>query len=205
MKTKKFTYRQLDEIAELLKKGQIIAFPTETVYGLGVVYDNEEAFNTLTSVKKRPPDKPFTLMCNSISDIVDYAEIDQRTEIIIDEYMPGPLTIIVPAKQSVPKWVHLNTGKIGIRVSSAQFLQELIMKVGKPLLVPSANVADYPPAKSGEEAFEIFNGLIAGVLLGTSGKGVPSTVIEISDKIKLIRQGAIAFEDILKVVEEEKI
>jgi L-threonylcarbamoyladenylate synthase len=205
MKTKKFTYRQLDEIAELLKKGQIIAFPTETVYGLGVVYDNEEAFNTLTSVKKRPPDKPFTLMCNSISDIVNYAEIDQRTEIIIDEYMPGPLTIIVPAKQSVPKWVHLNTGKIGIRVSSAQFLQELIMKVGKPLLVPSANVADYPPAKSGEEAFEIFNGLIAGVLLGTSGKGVPSTVIEISDKIKLIRQGAIAFEDILKVVEEEKI
>jgi L-threonylcarbamoyladenylate synthase len=205
MKTKKFTYRQLDEIAELLKKGQIIAFPTETVYGLGVVYDNEEAFNTLTSVKKRPPDKPFTLMCNSISDIVDYAEIDQRTEIIIDEYMPGPLTIIVPAKQSVPKWVHLNTGKIGIRVSSAQFLQELIMKVGKPLLVPSANVADYPPAKSGEEAFEIFNGLIAGVLLGTSGKGVPSTVIEISDKIKLIRQGAIAFEDILKVVEEVKI
>jgi L-threonylcarbamoyladenylate synthase len=205
MKTKKFTYRQLDEIAELLKKGQIIAFPTETVYGLGVVYDNEEAFNTLTSVKKRPPDKPFTLMCNSISDIVNYAEIDQRTEIIIDEYMPGPLTIIVPAKQSVPKWVHLNTGKIGIRVSSAQFLQELIMKVGKPLLVPSANVADYPPAKSGEEAFEIFNGLIAGVLLGTSGKGVPSTVIEISDKIKLIRQGAIAFEDILKVVEEVKI
>jgi len=201
METAKLTFKEIDKIAELLRSGQVVAFPTETVYGLGVVYDNEEAFRRLVDAKHRPADKPFTLMCASVDEIEKVAVTDRRIQNIVAKLMPGPITIIVKAKSNLPVWVSLHTGKVGLRVSELPFVREMISKVGKPLLVPSANKSSEPPALSGEEAFNIFNGEISAVVYGPLTGQTPSTIVEISDTITLIRKGPISLEQILSAAE----
>lgn len=198
MKTQKLTYKDIDEAVKILKNGGLVAFPTETVYGLAIPYDDEASFGRLVSVKNRRPDKPFTLMCGTVSDIDDYAIVSEVTSHIIEAFLPGPLTIVLPTRPHLPQWVDLGTGKIGIRVSSLQTIQELIIKVGKPLLVPSANRADEAPALTGEEALAIFDGEIDAVIMGHVNGGIPSTVIEIDqdDQIKLLRSGELTLEQI---------
>ena len=90
---------------ELLKKAldndEVIAFPTETVFGLGARSSSEKAFENLVKVKNRRPDKPFTLMCGSISQIVDYIEINENTEKLIKKFMPGSITLLVKPKENI--------------------------------------------------------------------------------------------------------
>ncbi len=206
MKTRSLTYINLDQAAEILRQGGLVAFPTETVFGLGVVYDDEQAFNRLVSVKNRRPDKPFTLMCAAVDDIEHFAYVSDVTRAILDTFLPGPLTIILPVVKKMPVWVHLNTGKVGIRVSNLQTIQSLIMKVGKPLLVPSANKAEQPPALTPDEVLAVFDGEIDALVFGNVTSGTPSTVIEIDqdDNIKLIRQGMITLEQI-KLIKKEHV
>jgi L-threonylcarbamoyladenylate synthase len=204
MKTEQFTYQNLEGLATLLRSGEVVAFPTETVYGLGVIYDSKSAYDKLMVVKQRPENKPFTLMCVSVEEIKTFAKVSKVTSLVISEYMPGPLTLVLPSKPGIPEWVDLNTGKVGVRISNLQFLQELIIKVGKPLLVPSANITGETPALTGEEVLRVFDGLIAGVLMGNTSKGQPSTVIEMGPPIKLIRQGPISLDDILRTAKEKE-
>jgi L-threonylcarbamoyladenylate synthase len=204
MKTQRFTYNDLNKAAAMLVSGGIVAFPTETVYGLGVIYDSKAAFDKLVAIKHRRPDKPFTLMCGSSEDIPSFAIISETVRKIINTFLPGPLTIVVPIAKGVPDWVDLGTGKIGIRVPKLQAIQQLIMKVGRPLLVPSANRADEAPALSGEATLEMFDGKIDGVLLGNVIGGEPSTVIEVTDhEIKLLRKGPLSIEDIERQIKEK--
>lgn len=184
---------------EALQDGEVIAFPTETVYGLGVIFDKEQSYQKMVEVKRRPPTQPFTLMCGKVSDIEKYALIDDKTSRIIAAFMPGQLTIIVRVKDDVPSFVTLGTGFIGIRVSSSPLVQDLINKVGKPLLVPSANKHGETPALKGEEAYEIFKGEVPFVIDGSSISNIPSTIIKIDDKIELIREGNIPFTKIMEV------
>ncbi len=201
IKTEKFTFEDIDRVADLLRKEEIIAFPTETVYGLGAIFDSENAFRRLVDAKHRPADKPFTLMCASVEDIEKVAHVDNRIRNIVNKLMPGPLTIIVKARETLPVWVSLHTGKVGLRVSDLPFVRDMINKVGKPLLVPSANVSSEPPAMSGEEAFKIFDGEIAGVVFGPIPGQMPSTIVNIGDTITLVRQGPISLEKVLEAAE----
>ena len=202
MKTEKLTFLDVDAVADLLKKEEIVAFPTETVYGLGAIFDSEIAFKRLVDAKKRPADKPFTVMCASVDDIEKIAVVDHRIRNIAKHLMPGPLTIIVKARENLPVWVSLHTGRVGVRVSDLPFVREMISLVGKPLLVPSANKSSEPPAMSGEEAFQIFDGEIAGVVFGKVPGQMPSTIVNIGDTITLVRQGPISLEQVLKAAED---
>ncbi|HOJ45141.1 MAG TPA: L-threonylcarbamoyladenylate synthase [Bacilli bacterium] len=206
MKTAQLTYKNLDTAASVLKTGGLVAFPTETVYGLAVVYDNEVAFKSLVEVKRRRPDKPFTLMCGTTSDILNYAYVSELSARIINAFLPGPLTIVLPSLAQLPSWVDLETGKVGIRVSSMQTIRELIIKVGKPLLVPSANRADEPPALTGEDAMAIFDGQIDAVIMGHVIGGTPSTVIEIDkeDNVKLLRKGPLTYDQIMAIAKPKE-
>lgn len=202
METKLIEQNAYKVVVEALKKGEVVAFPTETVYGLGVIFDEEKAYQKMVQVKRRPPTRPFTLMCGKVTDIEKYAVIDQKTRRIIDAFMPGQLTIIVRVKDDVPSFVTLGTGFIGIRISSLELVQDLINTVGKPLLVPSANKHGEAPALSGIEAFNIFKGEVSYVIDGKSISNIPSTIIKIDDKIELIREGNIPFTKILEVAGE---
>lgn len=197
MKTQLITTKQLTKAVDALRKGEVIAFPTETVFGLGVIFDEEKAYQKLVEVKRRPPTQPFTLMCGRIKDIEKYAYLDEKTKKIVATFMPGPLTIIVRVKDDVPPFVTLGTGFIGIRVSESTMVQHLIQSVGKPLLVPSANKHGEIPATTSAMALEAFNGEIPFVIEGKSESNIPSTIIKIDGKIELIREGGISFDRIL--------
>lgn len=202
MKTKIIKQNELDLAAKMLQNGEVIAFPTETVFGLGVVFDNPTAYQKLVEVKRRPPLQPFTLMCAEPADIQKYVDVTPTLRKIIDKYMPGPLTIIAPLKTKLPLDITLGTGFIGIRISDLDMIKNLIHKVGKPLLVPSANPHGEKPALTLEQTLNYFDGEIAGVIEGNVHTAKPSTIIKVNGKIELIREGPIPFNEIIALVKE---
>ena len=190
----KQTYK---EALEALNDHQVIAFPTETVFGLGVFYDDEDAYNLLNRVKRRREDKPYTMMLYKAEDIFKYADVNLKYMELIKKYMPGPLTILVKSKACVPGYVTHNTGVVGVRIPENKEALELLEYVEKPLLVPSANRADEKPALNDEEVKTIFQDEIKVVVPGSTCQGQPSTIIDITgDEIKLIRKGPISLEEL---------
>ncbi len=188
---------EIRKIKKALNKHGIIAFPTETVMGLGVFYDDFEAYEKLNKVKQRREDKPYTMMLSKVEDIFKYAEVDNRYLKLIKKYMPGSLTILVKSKPNVPSYVTHGTGTIGIRIPSNKEALELLEYVKKPLLVPSANRRDEKPALTSQEVKDIFQDEIKVVVPGLTSTGQPSTIIDLTgQEIKLIRKGPISLEEL---------
>ena len=198
------TMEQLfNKALEALNAHQVIAFPTETVFGLGVFYDDKEAYELLNRIKNRREDKPYTMMLYDVSEISKYAFIKDKYLPIIRKYMPGSLTVLVNAKENVPAYVTHGTGVIGIRIPSNKEALELLKFVKKPLLVPSANKADQKPALSLEEVKSIFKDEISIIVPGQISSGEPSTIIDLTgDEIKLIRKGPIPFEELSQLINQ---
>lgn len=204
MKTKLLNETELDIAAKMLQNGEIVAFPTETVFGLGVIFDDNVAYERLVAAKKRPADKPFTLMCATINQIEEAAIIDDDARKIIDKFMPGAITLLLRPKKNLPFWVTLGLDTIGVRIPNHNIALELIKKTGKPLLVPSANVAGEPPAITIDEVIRSFDNVIAGIVTGDTNHDLPSTIIDLTIKpVKLIREGSISFKEINDVLEEK--
>ena len=193
---------QLDEAASILNKGGLIAFPTETVFGFGVVFDNEQSYKRLIEVKRRPPEKPFTLMLCSSEEIEKYAFVDERAKKLIAKYMPGQFTIILKAKNNLPSYCVSKEGNVGIRISSDKMVRDLIKKVGKPLLVPSANKSGEAPLTTSIDVSKIFKDEIDAVIEGESTSNVPSTIVLLNENVNVIREGIITKEEILKTLGE---
>ena len=193
------TNENLSDAALLIRKGGIVAFPTETVYGLGVRCDKEECFDKLVKVKNRRPDQPFTVMCSNIHQLDEFLVIDTKTQKIIEKFMPGPITLILRTKTKVPHYLDLGTNFVGVRIPKSKLVLDLIDLVGVPLLVPSANPTGEKPALNSLEVIKYFNEKLDCVVEGECKSNMPSTIIKIDDgKIELIRQGEISLEDILE-------
>ncbi len=199
---KTLTKEQYKEAASILRDGGIIAFPTETVFGLGVIFNNEASYERLINVKRRPPNKPFTLMCASKDDVYKYAQLNKTAIKLVEAFMPGQFTLICKAKQFLPPYVVSSEGNVGIRVPDDEFVQKLIKEVGYPLLVPSANKANEPPALNSSEAISIFQDEIDATIVGESKSNVPSTIVLVDNDIHLIREGLIKKEDIDKIIKK---
>lgn len=196
---------QLDKAAEILKRGGVIAFPTETVFGLGVVYDNKEAYDALVSVKRRPPEKPFTLMLADPEEVEKYAELTKISRALVKAFMPGQFTMITKAKEGIPSWCVSVEGNIGIRIADYPLIRDLIRKTGKPLLVPSANKSGEEPATSAKEVEMVFKNEIEAVIEGHSISNTPSTVVLVKDTYThVFREGVVTMDEIKKVIEENK-
>lgn len=195
---------KLNEAAKILQGGGVIAFPTETVFGLGVVFDDKEAYKKLVAIKRRPPEKPFTLMLADIEDIGKYAKLSNVAKALIMKFMPGQFTIIVEAKPNLPKWCVSQTGGVGIRIADYDLIRNLIRKTGKPLLVPSANRSGEPPATNSEDVVKIFNEDVDAVIEGKSVSNTPSTVVIIENThAHVLREGAVTEKEINEVIEKE--
>ena len=193
----------LEKAYKALNNHKVIAFPTETVYGLGVFYDDKEAYELLNKVKNRREDKPYTMMLFDVNEISKYAFIKDKYLPIIYKYMPGSLTVLVNAKSNVPAYVTHDTGIIGIRIPSNKEALELLKFVKKPLLVPSANKADQKPALSEEEVKAIFEDEIDVIVPGKISSGEPSTIIDLTgDEIKLIRKGPIPLSELSQLINQ---
>lgn len=194
---------QYKKASKILQNGGLIAFPTETVYGLGVIFDNEQSYERLINVKRRPPEKPFTLMCGSLDDIKKYAYVNELAQKLIDAFMPGQFTIILKAKENLPHWVVSKEGNVGIRISDDKFVQNLIIETGKPLLVPSANRSGENPCHTSNEVKDSLGNDLDAIIIGESVSNIPSTIVFVDDSIHIIRLGEISESKIKNVIKEK--
>lgn len=194
------TKNDINKCKEILLNGMLLAFPTETVYGLGAISNSLEAFTKLVETKKRPPNKPFTLMCSSLEQIKDIVEINDVTRKIIEKFVPGPITLILKTKKDVPNYIDLGTGYVGIRIPNDDFVLRLIDAVGVPLLVPSANISNEPPAISDKEVYKYFQDSVY-IVEGKCVSGVPSTIIKVEgNNIEMVREGTLSLKEIMEVI-----
>ena len=197
------TKEDIQQAAAILRGGGLIAFPTETYYGLGVDPFNEASLKRLFAVKNRPSVKPVLVLVPSRNDIARMSNaVPGVAEQLMDRFWPGPLTMVFPARSELSVMLTGNTGTIGIRISSNPVAQALQKVFGGPVTATSANRSGGNAAVTEAEVRENFGGTIDMVLSGgrTPG-GKPSTIIGFSgDRIECIREGCIKYSEITEVV-----
>ena len=196
------TAENLLRAANLIHAGEIVAFPTETVYGLGADAFNVDACKKIYLAKQRPADKPLTLHVATFEMIEQIAEISSAAEKLIEKFLPGPLTLILPKKNIVPDFVTCNSKNVGVRFPKNSVAQDFIKSAGVPLVASSANISGKNPPTTAQEVFENLNGKVEIILDG--GKcnvGISSTVADISSgELKILRQGIISAAQILEIL-----
>ncbi len=185
----------LARAAEHLRAGRLVAFPTETVYGLGVRGDDEAAVAELRRVKGRPEGKPFALLVADPADMERWAAPGPGARRLAARFWPGPLTLVVPDGRG---------GQVGLRCPALEAAQELVRLTGAPVAAPSANPSGRPPATNAREALAYFEGRIAAVLDGGPARmGVASTVVRVEgDSIDILREGALSEAEVRRALEE---
>ena len=189
------------EIAGLIKDGELIVYPSETVYGIGADIFDEAAIKKLFMAKHRPFDMPLSVGVADKKAASSIAEIDEFADKLMDAFMPGPLTIIVKKKDNVPDIVTANSHKVGIRIPDHPIAQQILRKTG-PVVATSANLHSKPDAVRMEEAKEQLGDTVSAYIdAGPCTTGKPSTIVWIMDgEIEIIRQGAITKKQIQEVL-----
>lgn len=187
--------------AEMIKKGELVAFPTETVYGLGADGLNVEACRKIFAAKGRPNDKPLSLHVASLEMVERVAKISARAEKLFATFCPGALTIILPKNKIVPDFVTSNFQSVGIRFPANDVALKLIKLSGCPIAAPSANLSGKVPPKSAQEVFDNLSGRVEIILDGGQCQfGISSTIIDLTAEPKILRHGAISAEKIWEVL-----
>ena len=179
---------------EALRRGEVIVFPTETFYGLGADALNGAAVERVVSLKGRDPQSPIPIIVadrEMLESVV--AEVPPMARRLMDRFWPGPLTLVLPAKQGLPTPLLNRNGGIGVRISSHSTATRLAQELGRPLTATSANPSGKEPARTQADALIYFAGKVkifldGGKLAGQKG----STVVEIvQEQWRTIREGAI--------------
>lgn len=198
--TKVIQPREKSVLIEALKQGEVVSFPTETVYGVAVKFNDRAALDKLMEAKNRDYSKAVTLMLSHREDIGKYAEIDERVEKVAEAFMPGKITLVLKRKDSVDPAMTNNLPTIGIRIPDSPFVLDLIDKAG-PLLVTSANISGGCNTTNEQEVLAQLDGRIALVVAGETHNTTASTVVNMSDgQLKILREGEISLRDIEEVL-----
>ena len=190
---------KIKKAVKILEKGGLIAFPTETVYGLGADALNVNAVKKIYAIKKRPFSKPLIIHIANKKDIYKFAKnIPSEAKILINKFWPGPLTIIFEKKEIIPDII--TTDKIAIRMPDNKITLAIIKKFGHPITAPSANISEKASPVEANKIIKNFSGKIEAIIDGGKSKiGTESTIIDLSKKrVALIREGAISFKKIKK-------
>jgi L-threonylcarbamoyladenylate synthase len=186
--------KSLDLAVNYLRHGGVVAFPTETYYGLAVDPDCDSAVKKLFAVKNRSADKPLLLLIEEEQQLNSVVRNVPPVYVpLMEKYWPGALTLIFSARKSMSRRVTGNTDTIGIRISPHPIARELVRRMGKPITATSANISGLPSARTAKEVFGIFGRKIDYIVDGgeTDG-GLYSTVVNIQDgRLNIIRQGQI--------------
>ena len=185
--------RQLSMVKDCLERGGIIAYPTDTIYGLGCDIFHPEAIEKICAIKKVNPEKAnLSLICSDLSDLSLYAKaIDNSLYRIMKKALPGPFTFILPASKQVPKILQSKKKTIGLRIPNNNIALSIIKTLGHPILsasFPGDNIEDYTDP---EIIYEHWGKQVDLVVDGGIGGIVPSTVVDCTgDEYTVIRQGA---------------
>lgn len=191
-----------------LEKGNLVIFPTETVYGLGANALSSEAVDKIFEAKNRANNNPLIVHLKDKSEISKYAIIENEIEQkLIDSFMPGPFTLILKKKEIIPSNVTCGLDTVGIRIPIDKVAHTLLEKLSFPIAAPSANKSTRPSGTRVEDIYDEFNGSVDYIIDGGESRiGLESTVVKVKDNIPLIlRPGFITKEDIIEVIGECKV
>lgn len=199
MKTEilKPTKENLFRAADLICAGELVAFPTETVYGLGADGLNKSAREKIYIAKGRPSEKPLTLHVSSLEQVERIAKISPTAEKLFEKFCPGPLTIILPKAENIPDFVAKKN--IGLRFPDNEVALKLIKISNCPIAAPSANISGQIPPKTAQDVLKNLSGRVPIILDGGKCKfGISSTIVDLSEaEPKFLRVGAIPPEEII--------
>ncbi len=198
----------IEKAVRIIKKGGIVAFPTETVYGLGGDGKSEKAVRRIFELKGRPPGKPLILHLSSVEDAEKvWREIPEEAFLLMEAFWPGPLTIVLKKSPEIPKITSGGRETIGARVPDHPVALSLISKARTPIAAPSANPSGRPSPVRPEDVIKYFYGKIEAIIDGGETRtGIESTVIDLTERPpKILRLGAISPSEILKVLRKEGI
>nr|WP_300004627.1 L-threonylcarbamoyladenylate synthase [Tissierella sp.] len=198
-----FKEEDLKEAASIIKLGGLVAFPTETVYGLGANGLDEDAVSKIYRAKGRPSDNPLILHIGEADQLEDIAEeIPQEALRCIDKFWPGPLTIIFKRKKVVPDIITAGLDTVAVRMPENPIARALINLSELPIAAPSANLSGRPSPTSGEHVIEDMSGKIDMIIDGGStGIGLESTILDLSTNIPtILRPGAVTLEDLRAIL-----
>ncbi|MFW6189785.1 MAG: L-threonylcarbamoyladenylate synthase [Planctomycetota bacterium] len=184
----------LARAAALLRDGRIVAFPTETVYGLGARAGDAEALARLRHVKNRPEGKKFALLLAFPEWMAKWGDPDSRAEALAEAFWPGPLTLVVPDGAG---------GDVGLRCPDLESTREMLRLSGAAVAAPSANPAGQPPARDADQVLGYFEGRIAALVDGGPVElGVASTVVRLTGpELEVIRRGALPEQKIRRLLQ----
>ena len=188
----------LQRALETLRNGRLVAFPTDTVYGLGALAFDGKAIESIYLAKDRPVEKAIPVLIWDITDLEKISDdIPERTRTLASRFWPGPLTVLVPKKPTLPESISA-TSTVAVRVPDHSVARELL-RVAGPMAVTSANISGQASPSTAEEVLAQLNGRIDLIIDGgrTPG-GIPSTLVDCSaDEIKILRAGPITMADLL--------
>lgn len=198
----------MQSAAELLKQGRLVAFPTETVYGLGANGLDAEAVARIYQAKGRPADNPLILHIADRQELNQLvAEVPANAQVLIDAYWPGPLTVVLKKSAIIPDIVSGGLDTVAVRLPASKVARQLIALTGMPIAAPSANTSGRPSPTSAQDVLADLNGRIDGIIdAGICDIGVESTVIDCTTPVPtLLRPGGITLEMLMNTLGEVEI
>jgi len=195
------------EAAEYIKRGGIVAFPTETVYGLGASVFNEHAVAKIFEAKQRPDDNPLIAHISGIEQIETLAtEVTEDSEKFIKRFFPGPLTLVLPKSEDVPYIATAGLDTIGVRMPRFDLAQRFLTACSVPVVAPSANLSGRPSPTTWQAVAEDLDGRIDCILQGDPTQiGLESTVVDVTGEVPLVlRQGAVSLAQLQAILPETR-
>ncbi len=193
----------LDTAAELIKKGETVVFPTETVYGLGANAMNPDAVLKIFKAKNRPADNPLIVHVSSLAMIEAVSsDFNEMAKKIAKHFMPGPITLVMKKKEHIPDAVSAGLPTVGVRFPKHPVAQELIAKAGTPIAAPSANISGTVSATTFSDVYRDLDGRVAGIVQGDDCEfGIESTVLDVTGEVPVIlRPGSVTLEMLQNVI-----
>lgn len=196
------------EGAKFIKKGGVVAFPTETVYGLGANVFDETAIAKIFAAKQRPNDNPLIAHVSDLKQIETLVrEITPNARKFINAFFPAPLTLVLAKAEKVPLIATANLETIGVRMPRNELAREFLKACGVPLVAPSANLSGKPSPTNWRAVYADLNGRIDCILQGEATEiGLESTVVDCTGDAPLVlRAGAVTLEDLQNVIPHTRI
>ena len=192
---------EIEKAVEYLRKGQVIAYPTETIYGLGADVTDRKAVKRIYDLKARDYGLPISILVADLKMMRQVvSDVPDRALLLMRKFWPGALTILFPASSIIPKGLVTNTGKVGIRISSHPVASALVGQFGRPMTTTSANLSGFPPSLSVKHVRKYFGDKLTCIIDG--GECEPSrgsTVVDIGEEtMRIIRDGAIPAEEVIR-------
>lgn len=197
---KRYNKDKIEILSEILVNDGVISVPTDTVFGICASINSKKGYRKLIEIKNRDIKKSFPVMCANKEQIKQIAIVDEKSEKLINSFMPGPITLILKRKDNLEDYVTNGKDTIAIRIATSKELEKLIIKTGAPLFMTSANISGKRECSSLEQIQDVFPHL-DGMMEGNITFSKSSTIVDCTlDEVRVLREGPISIKQINEII-----